>query len=329
MSEQATGSGAGAPSSAATFGGARPFVVVIAGATATGKTALAVRLARALDGELVGADSVQVYRGLDIGSGKPLPAELGGVPHHLLDVASPGDEIDAARFAALADRAIEQIAARGRLSIVVGGTGLWIRALVSGLVPTPPVDPALRARLLDEARVLGAPALHARLRAIDPEVAARIHENDLVRITRALEIVEQTGARPSALRAAHRTEAPRYEALVAVVEVEEPERTRRIEARVRAMLAAGWIEETQRIVAQHGAGVRALHSVGYREVVAALASGAPIDEAALAAAIVRTTRVYARRQRTWWAKDPSVSVRGTADALERAVAARVRARSAP
>ena len=131
------------PPSAAT---PRPFIVVISGATATGKTALAVRVASALGGELVGADSVQVYRGLNVGSGKPTAGELGGVRHHLLDVIEPGDPIDAARFGALADRAIDDIAERGLVPIVVGGTGLWIRALVHGLAPAPKVDPALRAR---------------------------------------------------------------------------------------------------------------------------------------------------------------------------------------
>lgn len=308
--------------------GTRPFVVVISGATATGKTELAVRVARALGGELVGADSVQVYRTLDIGSGKPRPEELHGVRHHLLDVIDPGDAIDAARFASLADAAIADILSRGRLPIVVGGTGLWIRALVQGLAPTPAVDGALRARLGAEVRALGAPALHARLRAIDPAVARGIHENDAVRITRALEIAEQTGARPSDLRAAHRLAAPRLDVLVAISEIGEPERTAAIDARVRAMLAAGWIDETRAIVLRHGAAVRALHSVGYRDIVRALEAGAPIDEAALHAAIVRSTRTYARRQRTWWAKDPSVALRGPASALEPTIVERVRARVA-
>lgn len=305
---------------------ARPRLVVVSGATATGKTALAVRLARALGGELVGADSVQVYRGLDVGSGKPTPSELGGVPHHLLDVVEPGEDIDAARYAALADAAIEGIAARGHVPIVVGGTGLWIRALVSGLAPAPPVDPALRARLLEDAAALGVPALHARLSSIDPETAARIHEHDAVRVTRALEIAAQTGARPSVIREAHRAAGPRYDARVAVVELDEPRRTQAIEARVRAMLAAGWVEEVRAVVARHGAGVRALHSVGYRAIRDALAAGAPVDEAALALTIARQTRVYARRQRTWWAKDPSVTWRGAAADLEPRVVAALGAR---
>lgn len=297
-------------------------LLVVSGATATGKTALALELARALDGELVGADSVQVYRGLDVGSGKPTSVELGGVRHHLLDVVSPGEDIDAARFATLADAAIADVRSRGRTPIVVGGSGLWIRALVTGLAPTPPIDPALRARLRAEVETRGAPALHARLASVDPIAAAGIHPNDAVRITRALEITEQTGAPASTLWAADEARTPRHDALVVVVEREEPERTRRIEARVDAMLAAGWIDETRAIVARHGKDVRALLSVGYREIVAAL--DGPIDLAALRTAIVRSTRIYARRQRTWWGSDPSVALRGSAESLVPSVLALTR-----
>ena len=161
-------------------------LIVIAGPTATGKTAVALELARQLDGELVGADSVQVYRGFDIGSAKPTAAELGGVPHHLIDCLDPDESIDAMGFAGLADAAIEGVAERGKRPIVVGGTGLWIRALVRGLVDVPLPDPEIRGALEAEAEARGAPSLHERLTAIDPRAAARIHPNDALRIVRAL-----------------------------------------------------------------------------------------------------------------------------------------------
>ncbi len=159
-------------------------IVAIGGVTAAGKTGAAIALARRLGGELVGADSVQVYRGFDIGSAKPTAAELGEVRHHLLDVLDPEEEIDAARYARMADAAIADIAARGRVPIVVGGTGLWMRALLRGLVELPEVDPAVRARIEAEADAVGAPASHERLRGVDPAAAARIHPNDRLRIVR-------------------------------------------------------------------------------------------------------------------------------------------------
>ena len=164
-----------------------PRVVVIVGPTASGKTALALRLVEALrargeDGEIVSADSQQVYRGMDIGTAKATAEERARVAHHLIDVVSPSEEMTAARFAALADEAIAAIALRGRRPIVAGGTGLYVRALLHGLFEGPPADPALRARL--EAQ--GAPALHARLAEVDPDAAARIDPADLRRIVRAL-----------------------------------------------------------------------------------------------------------------------------------------------
>jgi tRNA dimethylallyltransferase len=150
------------------------FVAVIAGPTASGKTRLSLELAAHAGGEIVNADSQQLYRGLDVGTAKPTPAERAAVPHHLLDLVDPGEAMDARRWCDLADAAIAAIAARGRVPIVVGGTGLYLRALLHGVVEAPPRDPALRARLEQEAARLGRAALHRRLAAVDPEAAARI-----------------------------------------------------------------------------------------------------------------------------------------------------------
>src|SRR5437588_2453740 len=168
-------------------------VPTICGPTASGKTALAVELAEKLDGEIVSADSQQCYRGLDAGTAKPAASERARASHHLLDVADPEEQLDAARFVQLADAAIGDLARRGKRAIVAGGTGLWIRALLRGLLSTPPPDLDFRARFREEARALGVPALHARLREVDPAAAARIEPNDRVRIERALEVHALTG----------------------------------------------------------------------------------------------------------------------------------------
>jgi len=277
-------------------------LLVITGPTASGKTQVAVELARALGGELVGADSVQVYRGFDIGASKPTASELAGVPHHLLDVCAPDCELDAAEFARLADRAIAEVRARGRLPIVVGGSGLWLRALLRGLVQLPAVDPALRAELHEQAIALGSAALHARLCAVDPLAASQIHENDQVRIVRALEVHAQTGQPLGELRARHALGAPRYQALRVILDWPHDLLGERIQQRTAAMFAAGFVDEVRGLLAQYGKSPRALGAVGYREVVAHLCEGVPLE--ATQRAVERATRIYARRQRTWLKNEP-------------------------
>ncbi len=273
-------------------------IVVVAGVTAASKTAVALEIARRFDGELVGADSVQVYRGFDIGSAKPTAAELGGVRHHLLDVIDPDEAIDAGRFAKMADAAISEIAERGKLPIVVGGTGLWLSALVRGLVDLPAPDPALRAELEAQAQTLGAPALHAQLSAVDPIYAARIHPNDQRRITRGLEVHRQTGRPLGELQAEHAKGAPRYDARVFLLDRERAELHARIRARIAAMLEGGWIDEVRGLLERWGPNVRPMNSVGYREIKDHLLADVPIDETIRLA--YKATRTYARRQRTWF-----------------------------
>ncbi|HJL05468.1 MAG TPA: tRNA (adenosine(37)-N6)-dimethylallyltransferase MiaA [Polyangiaceae bacterium LLY-WYZ-15_(1-7)] len=291
----------------------RPPLLVLAGPTASGKTAAGLHLARRLGGELVGADSVQVYRGFDIGSAKPSVEELGGIPHHLLDVLDPDESIDAMGFARLADRAIEAIAARDRVPIVVGGTGLWIRALVRGLVDVPPPDPAIRGRLEAEAKAAGAPALHARLAEVDPLSAEAVHPNDALRIVRALEVFEQTGRPLGELRAEHALGAPRYPTLLVVLERDKDELEGRIEARLDAMLEADWIDEVRGLLGRWPRTARAFGSVGYKEIVAHLEDAVPLDETRRR--IRKSTRVYARRQRTWFRSEPGVGWRTRAEGL--------------
>ncbi len=277
-------------------------MIVITGPTASGKTALGLNLAGILDGELVGADSVQVYRGMDIGSSKPTRDELQGIPHHLIDVCEPDQPLDAVSFARLADAAIADIRARGKIPIVVGGSGLWLRALLRGLVELPAVDDALRARLIAEAEERGTPSLHTRLLDLDPLAASDIHPNDRVRVVRALEVFEQTGFALGALRRDHALGAPRYDALRIVIDPGSDALTPRIVSRTRQMIEAGLASETQALIARFGRSLRALSAVGYREMVMHVCDGRPIEDTEQL--IIRTTRIYARRQRTWINGEP-------------------------
>jgi tRNA dimethylallyltransferase len=299
-----------------------PPLVVLAGPTGVGKTRLAVELCKRLGGEIVGADSVQIYRELDIGSNKPTRDELQGITHHMLDLLAPTETIDAARYAALADTAIDEVARRGAAVFVVGGTGLWLRALLRGLVALPRPDAGLRADLEREWQSAGGEALHARLRALDPRTAARVHPGDRLRIVRALEVHAQTGRPLGELQAAHALGMPRHRALTLFLDVPLLHWQTAIEARTRGMLERGWADETRRLVERYGREIRPLRSVGYRQLVSALDEG--WDPERVQRTIVRATRLYAKRQRNWFRSDPSVDLRlHTEQALQPAVLERI------
>ncbi|MGE5049138.1 MAG: tRNA (adenosine(37)-N6)-dimethylallyltransferase MiaA, partial [Deltaproteobacteria bacterium] len=247
-------------------------LVVIAGPTASGKTALAVALAERLGAEIVSADSQQCYRGLDAGTAKPSTEERRRAPHHLLDVADPEEQLDAARFVRLADAAIAEISARGKRVIVAGGTGLWIRALLRGLVDAPGASPHFRAALRAEFESQGAPALHRRLSAVDAEAAAKILPNDRVRIERALEVHALSGRPLSELQREHRFAAARYQALTFFLDPPRELLRERIEARTRRMFAEGALRRETEWLLARGA-TRALAIIGYAEMAEALRSG--------------------------------------------------------
>jgi tRNA dimethylallyltransferase len=279
-------------------------LLVVVGPTASGKTELAVRLAERFGGEVIGADSVQIYRGFDIGSGKPSAEERARAPHHLVDVANPDEAFDAQRFAELADRAIVEVRARGRVPIVCGGTFLWVRALVLGLAPAPPADAAIRARHAALVEAEGRAALHAKLAEVDAESAARLAPNDFVRVSRSLEIFELTGKPQSVWFAEHGFRSKRHEARMIGVWREREEIDRRIEARTEKWLASGWVDEVKGLIAAGHGEARAMGSVGYKQVKEHLEGQIPENE--LGPTIVRATRVFVRRQRTWL-RDEQVS----------------------
>lgn len=271
-------------------------IAVIAGPTASGKTSLAIALARRLGSEVVNADSQQVYRGLDVGTAKPTAGERAAARHHLVDVAEPGEGMDAARFVALADAAIAEVAARGRVPVVAGGTGLYLRALLHGVAEAPGRDPALRAALEEEAARLGRPALHARLAAADPEAAAAIRPNDLVRIVRALEIA-RSGRRPSELLAAHAFAEDRYDAVLVALDLPRDELHRRIDARVREMFAGGILDEARALLARLGQAVPPKLPIGYAEAIGCVRGELSTEEAIRRVQVAH--RRYARRQVVW------------------------------
>lgn len=278
-------------------------LIVVVGPTASGKTDLAVRLAERIGGEIVTADSVQVYRRFDVGAGKPTPDERRRARHHLLDILDPFEAIDAARWAELADAAIADIRARGAVPIVAGGTFLWVRALLHGLSPAPPADERIRARHREVELEKGRPALHAELSTVDPRAAARLAPNDFVRVSRALEVYELTGKPLSEWHELHGFRQVRHPARLVGVRWTREALSERIARRVHGMLEAGWVDEVRALLAGGYGSARALSSVGYRQIVDALGQES-MDGSALEASIVRATRVFARRQRTWLRDQP-------------------------
>jgi tRNA dimethylallyltransferase len=285
---------------------ARHRIVAIVGPTAVGKSAVALALAERLDGEIVSADSRQIYRGLDVGTAKPTPAERARVPHHGIDVADPDESFDAARFRGLALAAIRAGAERARPVIVCGGTGLYVRALRQGLFAGPGADPELRAALYERERLHGDGTLHRDLAAADPAAAGRLHPRDTVRIVRALEVWRVTGRPISAWQEEHAFGDADVDMLVLGCARPRDELADRIARRCRAMLDAGLLDEIRALAARgYGPDLPPLDSVGYREMGAYL-RGELTFEAAFDQ-FTRATRRLAKRQTTWWRSDPTVA----------------------
>jgi tRNA dimethylallyltransferase len=282
-----------------------PRVVCLVGPTASGKTTLALELGETLGAEVVSVDSRQIYRRMDIGTAKPTPDERRRVRHHCLDLIDPEETFDAARFRAAATHALDDVRARGRHALVVGGTGLWVRVLLRGLCPAPPRAPAVRAALRALAAQRGPDELYRHLAVLDPPAAARVHPRDAVRVERALEVVFSSGRRLSDWQAAHRFAESSYDALLVGLAVALPDLEARIATRARRMVAAGFTDEVRRLRASGLADTApAWASVGYREMRAHV-DGACDLEAAVGSLVVSTRR-FAKRQRTWFRAEPGV-----------------------
>jgi tRNA dimethylallyltransferase len=280
-----------------------PLLVVILGPTGSGKTALSIALAQRFDGEIVSCDSVAVYRGLEIGSAKPSQEQRNLVPHHLLDVVTPDAFYTAGDYARTARAALSDIAVRGRLPIITGGTGLYLRALLQGLFPGPQRSAAIRERLQRKLETRGAAYLHRILQRIDPASAARIHANDVPKIVRAIEVT-LAGARPmSEAWSEGRDALTGYRILRLGLDPERRLLYERINNRARTMFSQGLIAETQDLLTRYGSS-QALESLGDRQATQHLAGSLTLDQAIAAAS--QGHRNYAKRQLTWFRREPDV-----------------------
>ncbi len=304
--------------------------VYLTGPTASGKTSVGVALALRLGAEVIALDSMTLYRGMDIGTAKPTVEERAGVPHHLIDVLDPWESASVAEYRNWARTTVEAIEDRGRIALFVGGTPLYLKALLRGLFEGPGADPDYRQKLEAEAHSLGVETLHARLSKLDPTTADRLHPNDQRRVVRALEVIELTGQPLSVLQAEHDRPAP---TTVPVYAIQRPraELVERINQRVNAMIAEGWLEEVRTLLEAP----QALHpvpsqGVGYRELLEYLQSeGVSMEETV--ARIQARTRQFSKRQGTWfrglvevqpWPVGAEESAQAIADRLFQVIEAR-------
>jgi tRNA dimethylallyltransferase len=279
-----------------------PPVVAVVGPTATGKTALAVALARRIGAEVVNADSMQLYRGMDIGTAKPDASERSGVPHHLLDVWDVREAASVADYRRMARAEVDRLRGQGTVPLLVGGSGLYVRAVLDEL-NFPGTDPAVRARLEAELAAVGAPALHARLAAVDPAAGAAVLPSNGRRIVRALEVVELTGG---PFRAQLPEPRPHYPSVVVGLDREPAELDARVARRVDRMWAQGFVAEVEALAA---AGLRqgptASRALGYAQVLAQFDGELTAEEAR--ERTISTTRRFVRRQRSWFRRDPATT----------------------
>ncbi len=279
-------------------------LLVVSGPTACGKTRLAVQVAEAVGGEIINADSMQIYRHMDIGTAKPTPRERQQVRFHLVDIVEPDEAYSAADFQADVRRAALEIVGRDRLPVLCGGTTLYVRAVIDRLrFPPPPADRTIRRALEQELARVGGEEMHARLAQVDPEAAQRIHVNDRKRIVRALEVWESTGRPISDQQTVDAAQASAYNAATFAVARPRPVLYEAIERRVDEMLRCGWVEEVRRLVAQgHSLDRQAMQALGYRWLVKHVRGELDLGEATRL--IKRDTRRFAKRQLTWFRSQP-------------------------
>lgn len=275
-----------------------PKIIIIAGATASGKSSLAIKIAKALSGEIVNFDCVQVFKEFDIGSGKVGASEMDGIAHHLVDSLVPNEECNVAQYVRLADQAIDGIVRRKKIPIIVGGTGMYVKALLHGLAKLPAADEKLRASLAN----LSNSELYSKVKQIDPVSAERIHPNDRTRLIRVIEIFELAGLPASKIQAAHGFGEVRYQAIIVHLCWPREELYKRINQRVSKMICAGLVGETKRLIDNYGPSCQGLKSLGYMQVREYLEGR--ISQAELEPKIAQETRRFAKRQLTFWVNQP-------------------------
>lgn len=283
-----------------------PKILVIVGPTASGKTRMAVELAQRHNGEVISADSMQIYRTMDIGTAKPTKEEMGGIPHHMIDVADPEEDFSVARYVEMAAQCVDDVLARGKLPIVAGGTGLYIDSLLSGrtFAPFSP-DSALRGELERELEEKGGQAMLEALAQVDPEAAQRLHPNDHKRIIRALEVYRSTGKTITQHNRETQAIPPRYDALTIGLAFQDRQAMwRRIDQRIDEMVAAGLEDEVRRLLTSGiSPKCTAMQAIGYKEFTQALSGEMTWQEAA--DVVKLRSRQYAKRQLTWFGRNPN------------------------
>jgi tRNA dimethylallyltransferase len=277
----------------------KPRIIVICGPTGIGKTATTIRIAAEIDGQIVSADAMQVYRYMDIGTAKPSPIEQQQVKHHMIDIVDPDISFDAAQYADMGRRMIVELNSHNIVPYIVGGTGLYIKALLHGLYQSEPVDDALRIRLKDEAVTIGSEALHQRLSKVDPQTADKIHPNDTYRIIRALETFESTGKPISGYQHKHRFCDTPFEYIEIGLRMPRETLYERIDRRVDAMIDAGFVDEVRHLLDMgYRADLKSMQAIGYRHMAAFIQGRQSWNETVRT--LKRDTRRYAKRQLTWF-----------------------------
>ena len=284
----------------------KPKIIVICGATAVGKTSAAIDLARIFNGEIISADSRQIYRYMNIGTAKPAPEQLAEIPHYIVDFIDPDQHFDAGQFAGMAHDIILKLLRKNQLPFVVGGTGLYIKALLNGLFEDNISDTSIRERLKQEAEDYGKTALYERLKKIDPETANRLHPNDIYRIMRALEVFEISGNPISKRHREHRFSELRYRVLKLGLYLDREILYKRIDQRVDMMISEGLIDEVRAILKRgYSPDLKSMKAIGYSHLIDYLMGNCSLDKAV--SALKRDTRRYSKRQMTWFRADSEIN----------------------
>lgn len=280
----------------------KPLLCIL-GPTAVGKTELALRIAQRINGEIVSVDSRQVYRGMDIGTAKPTTEQLKLIPHHVINCIMPDEYFSAADYQRTADKAIQKIQENGKVPMLVGGSGMYFRAVVDGLFQGPEADNDIRQRLRQQAKELGVSYLYDRLKNLDPKSAEKIHPNDLMRIIRAIEVYEKSGKRISELQQQWKSEKPRYEFIAFGLDRPRNELYERINTRVDQMIKDGLLDEARGLL-KYDRNMISMNCFGYKELFDHLEGKISLDEAIRL--IKQNTRRFAKRQLTWFRKDKRI-----------------------